>query len=50
MMTELSDGFLCLPGGIGTLDELFEAWSWNALGYPQEALLPAQRRRLSGTG
>ena len=21
------------PGGIGTLDELFEAWSWNALGY-----------------
>jgi uncharacterized protein (TIGR00730 family) len=31
--TELSDGFLCLPGGIGTLDELFEAWTWNALGY-----------------
>ena len=22
-----------MPGGIGTLDELFEAWSWNALGY-----------------
>jgi len=32
-MTELADGFLVLPGGIGTLDELFEAWSWNALGY-----------------
>ena len=32
-MTELSDAFLALPGGIGTLDELFEAWSWNALGY-----------------
>ena len=32
-MTELADGFLCLPGGIGTLDELFEAWTWNALGY-----------------
>lgn len=31
--TELSDGFICLPGGIGTLDELFEAWTWNALGY-----------------
>jgi len=32
-MTELADAFLCLPGGIGTLDELAEAWSWNALGY-----------------
>ena len=33
MMTELTDAFVALPGGIGTLDELFEAWSWNALGY-----------------
>ena len=33
MMTDLADAFLALPGGIGTLDELFEAWSWNALGY-----------------
>nr|WP_246167258.1 TIGR00730 family Rossman fold protein [Sphingomonas piscis] len=32
-MTELADAFVALPGGIGTLDELFEAWSWNALGY-----------------
>ena len=32
-MSEMSDGFLCLPGGIGTLDELFEAWSENALGF-----------------
>ncbi len=32
-MTELTDAFIALPGGIGTLDELFEAWSWNALGY-----------------
>nr|WP_314445504.1 TIGR00730 family Rossman fold protein [uncultured Sphingomonas sp.] len=32
-MTQLCDAFVCLPGGIGTLDELFEAWTWNALGY-----------------
>jgi uncharacterized protein (TIGR00730 family) len=32
-MTDLADAFVALPGGIGTLDELFEAWSWNALGY-----------------
>jgi len=33
MMTDLADAFVAIPGGIGTLDELFEAWSWNALGY-----------------
>lgn len=32
-MTDLCDAFIALPGGIGTLDELFEAWTWNALGY-----------------
>jgi len=32
-MTELTDAFVAIPGGIGTLDELFEAWSWHALGY-----------------
>ncbi|MBV9839977.1 MAG: TIGR00730 family Rossman fold protein [Sphingomonadaceae bacterium] len=32
-MTELSDGFIVLPGGIGTMDELFEALSWAQLGY-----------------
>jgi uncharacterized protein (TIGR00730 family) len=32
-MTELTDAFVAIPGGIGTLDELFEAWSENALGY-----------------
>lgn len=32
-MTDLTDAFVAIPGGIGTLDELFEAWSWNALGY-----------------
>ena len=33
VMSEMSDAFLCLPGGIGTLDEMFEAWSENALGF-----------------
>ena len=33
LLTGLCDGFIALPGGIGTLDELFEAWTWNALGY-----------------
>ena len=32
-MTDLADAFIAIPGGVGTLDELFEAWSWNALGY-----------------
>jgi uncharacterized protein (TIGR00730 family) len=32
LMAELSDGFVALPGGIGTLEELFEAWSWAQLG------------------
>lgn len=31
-MAELSDGFLTLPGGIGTLDELFEMLTWVRLG------------------
>src|SRR5512137_330640 len=28
-MGEISDAFLSLPGGVGTMDELFEAWSWT---------------------
>ena len=28
-MGELSDAFLSLPGGVGTMDEMFEAWSWT---------------------
>ena len=31
-MSELSDGFITLPGGIGTLEELFEVWTWSQLG------------------
>lgn len=32
LMSELSDAFIALPGGIGTLDELFEVWTWTQLG------------------
>jgi uncharacterized protein (TIGR00730 family) len=31
LMVKLSDAFIALPGGVGTLDELFEALSWNQL-------------------
>lgn len=33
LMTDLADGFIALPGGIGTFDELFETWTWGQLGY-----------------
>jgi uncharacterized protein (TIGR00730 family) len=32
LMVELSDGFIALPGGLGTLDELFEVLTWAQLG------------------
>lgn len=32
LMAELSDGFIALPGGIGTLEEILEAWTWAQLG------------------
>ena len=32
-MAELADGFMALPGGIGTLEELFEIWTWAQLGF-----------------
>lgn len=32
MMAKLSDGFAILPGGIGTLEEMFEVWTWRQLG------------------
>jgi uncharacterized protein (TIGR00730 family) len=31
LMGELSDAFIALPGGIGTMDELFEVWTWSQL-------------------
>ena len=32
VMAELSDAFIALPGGAGTLEELFEVWTWSQLG------------------
>src|SRR5262245_28573701 len=32
-MAELADAFLCLPGGIGTLEEIIEVWSWRQIGF-----------------
>lgn len=32
MMAELADGFIALPGGLGTLEEFFEVWTWAQLG------------------
>ena len=36
MMAKLADGFVTLPGGIGTFEEMFEAWCWAQLGYHQK--------------
>jgi uncharacterized protein (TIGR00730 family) len=32
LMADLSDAFVALPGGVGTLEELFEVYTWNQLG------------------
>jgi uncharacterized protein (TIGR00730 family) len=43
LMAELADGFIALPGGLGTFEELFEVWTWAQLGYHRKpcALLNA---------
>ncbi|MDH4061520.1 MAG: TIGR00730 family Rossman fold protein [Aquincola sp.] len=33
LMASRADAFVALPGGIGTLEELYEVWSWQQLGY-----------------
>ncbi len=32
MMADLADAFIAMPGGIGTLEEIFEVWTWAQLG------------------
>ncbi|MBD2759616.1 TIGR00730 family Rossman fold protein [Yimella sp. cx-573] len=33
LMSNYADAFLGLPGGLGTLEEIFEVWTWRTLGY-----------------
>lgn len=37
-MAELADGFIALPGGAGTLEEIFEVWTWGQLGFHSKPL------------
>jgi uncharacterized protein (TIGR00730 family) len=32
LMADLSDGFVAMPGGLGTIEEIFEIWTWAQLG------------------
>jgi uncharacterized protein (TIGR00730 family) len=38
MMADLADGFIALPGGFGTFDELFEILTWAQLGIHQKPI------------
>lgn len=38
LMADLSDAFVALPGGLGTLEELFEVWTWAQLGLHRKPL------------
>ena len=38
MMADLADGFIALPGGMGTLEELFEVYTWTQLGLHSKPL------------
>lgn len=38
LMAERADAFVAMPGGLGTLEELFEVWTWAQLGLHQKPL------------
>ncbi|MFZ6657684.1 TIGR00730 family Rossman fold protein [Undibacterium sp. TJN19] len=38
MMADLSDAFIAMPGGIGTLEELFEVLTWSQLGFHEKPI------------
>ena len=46
MMGDLADGFIALPGGLGTLEEVFEVLTWAQLGLHTKAVRFAERVRL----
>ena len=37
-LTAAADAFIAMPGGLGTLEEIFEAWTWTQLGIHQKPL------------
>ena len=45
-MAELADAFVALPGGAGTLEELFEAFTWGQLGLHRKPTALARPRRV----
>jgi hypothetical protein len=38
LMAQKCDAFVAMPGGIGTLEEIFEAWTWAQLGYHKKPI------------
>lgn len=38
MMAERAQAFIAMPGGIGTLEELYEVWTWRQLGYHDQPI------------
>ena len=46
MMAELGDGFIGLPGGLGTLEEFFEILTWAQLGHASQTLRAAECKRV----
>ncbi len=38
LMADLADAFIAMPGGLGTLEELFEVWTWAQLGLHQKPI------------
>jgi uncharacterized protein (TIGR00730 family) len=38
MMAERAEAFIALPGGIGTMEELYEVWTWRQLGYHDQPI------------